>query len=223
MSLKIKNWKNFQHFKDRRPPWIKVHRDILDDYDINMISSDAFKLLVQLWLLASEDDKVEGNLPPIEQICYRLRIEKHKCLKLLKELDSFLISECYQDDITSISKVYTRDRDRGRDREEFMSSKNHSTYHSASKEILQFLNEKTGRNYQPVDANLNFIKARLKEGATERQIRQVIAKKCREWDGDEKMMLYLRPATLFNKTKFAQYVGELIVVESEEENEMSVM
>jgi len=33
--------------------------------------------------------------------------------------------------------------------------------------------------------------------------------KCREWGADEKMEEYLRPATLFNATKFAQYRGKL--------------
>jgi uncharacterized phage protein (TIGR02220 family) len=79
-----------------------------------------------------------------------------------------------------------------------------------AREILAFLNDKTGRNYQAVDANLEFIVARLREGATATQCRQVIAKKTREWAGDEKMAEYLRPATLFNRTKFAQYVGELV-------------
>jgi uncharacterized phage protein (TIGR02220 family) len=37
----------------------------------------------------------------------------------------------------------------------------------------------------------------------------VIAKKTREWLHDEHMTEYLRPATLFNRTNFAQYQGEL--------------
>ena len=77
-------------------------------------------------------------------------------------------------------------------------------------EILKFLNEKTGRNYKPVKANLEFIKARLKDGATVTTCRQVIARKCRDWLSDPKMSAYLRPATLFNATKFAQYEGELV-------------
>jgi uncharacterized phage protein (TIGR02220 family) len=76
-------------------------------------------------------------------------------------------------------------------------------------EILSFLNEKTGRNYQPLAANVDMIVARLKDGATLDDCRAVVAKKAREWKGDEKMDLYLRPATLFNRTKFAQYQGEL--------------
>ena len=79
-----------------------------------------------------------------------------------------------------------------------------------ARRVLEFLNEKTGRQYRPVDANLKMIEARLKEGATETECRQVIAKKRREWEGDEKMSAYLRPATLFNATKFAQYQGELV-------------
>jgi uncharacterized phage protein (TIGR02220 family) len=78
-----------------------------------------------------------------------------------------------------------------------------------AKQILQFLNQKTGRNYRDGDANLDFIVARLKGGATPEELRQVVAKKCREWAGDEKMAEYLRPATLFNRTKFAQYQGEI--------------
>lgn len=77
-------------------------------------------------------------------------------------------------------------------------------------EVLNFLNEKTGRNYQPVKANINLIAARIKEGATVIQCRQVIAKKCREWRDDPNREIYLRPKTLFNATNFAQYQGELL-------------
>lgn len=76
-------------------------------------------------------------------------------------------------------------------------------------EVLDFLNAKTGRHYQPVEANLKLISARLKEGATVDDCRAVIAKKFRDWNADDKMSAYLRPATLFNATKFAQYRGEL--------------
>lgn len=79
----------------------------------------------------------------------------------------------------------------------------------ACAEVLGFLNIKTGRRYKPVKANIEMIAARLREGATVDECRQVIAKKCREWRTDEKMEAYLRPKTLFNRTNFAQYQGEL--------------
>ena len=75
--------------------------------------------------------------------------------------------------------------------------------------ILDFLNLKTGRKYRPVAVNLAMIEARLTEGATVEECRQVIAAKVRLWKNDPVMGQYLRPATLFNRTKFAQYVGEI--------------
>ena len=78
-------------------------------------------------------------------------------------------------------------------------------------EILEFLNEKTGRHYRPTPVNLNFIMARFREGYSKEEMRAVIAMKVREWQYDDKMRKYLRPATLFNCEKFNQYAGELEV------------
>jgi uncharacterized phage protein (TIGR02220 family) len=96
------------------------------------------------------------------------------------------------------------------------------SFKSQAIEILQFLNEKTKRAYRPVDSNLKLIIARLKSGVTVMDCRQVIAKKTREWKGNEKMAEYLRPATLFNATKFEQYVGELVEPEDEGNTNESV-
>jgi uncharacterized phage protein (TIGR02220 family) len=80
---------------------------------------------------------------------------------------------------------------------------------ATARRVLEFLNRKAGRNYQPDTVNLEFIRNRLKDGATEAQCRAVIGLKVRDWKDDETMAKYLRPATLFNKTKFSQYRGEL--------------
>lgn len=95
---------------------------------------------------------------------------------------------------------------------------NGNTHHrSDAIAVLQFLNEKAGRAYQPTEPNLKLIVGRLKEGATVQQCRQVIAKKTREWSIKPDMAEYLRPATLFNATKFAQYVGELVPAAAHDE------
>lgn len=85
-----------------------------------------------------------------------------------------------------------------------------NNFQKEAKETLLFLNEKTGKNYQPVKANIELIIARLQEGYTVVQLRQVVAKKFREWKSDEKMAQYLRPKTLFNRSNFANYAGELV-------------
>jgi uncharacterized phage protein (TIGR02220 family) len=81
--------------------------------------------------------------------------------------------------------------------------------------LLEFLNSKTNRSYRPVTANLSLIQARLKEYSFE-DLKAMVAKKSREWGRDETMNEYLRPATLFNATKCAQYIGELVKVETHE-------
>lgn len=89
-----------------------------------------------------------------------------------------------------------------------------SQYREAAKEVLAFLNAKTGRSYRPVDTNLRLIEARLKAGATVENCRGVIVRKARVWGTDPKMAEYLRPATLFNATKFEQYLGEREAVDA---------
>jgi uncharacterized phage protein (TIGR02220 family) len=74
--------------------------------------------------------------------------------------------------------------------------------------ILEYLNEKSGSNFKPVASNLNLIQARLNEGATAGEIKRVIDAKVIDWKKDSKMVKYLRPATLFNATNFAQYAGQ---------------
>lgn len=76
-------------------------------------------------------------------------------------------------------------------------------------DILNFLNDQTGRTYEPTKINLSFISQRIEEGATPDKCRQVIIMKTKEWLNDPKMYKYLRPATLFNKTKFSLYLEEL--------------
>lgn len=83
-------------------------------------------------------------------------------------------------------------------------------FQQEAKEIIEFLNLKTGKNYLPVKVNVELITARIREGYTPDQLRQVVAKKFREWSADEKMVQYLRPKTLFNRTNFANYAGELV-------------
>lgn len=81
-------------------------------------------------------------------------------------------------------------------------------------EIITWLNAKTGRQFEAhtpsgrPTTNLEFVLARLKDGREAWQIKAVVSRKVREWAGTEQAK-YLRPATLFNKTKFEQYIGEL--------------
>ena len=76
------------------------------------------------------------------------------------------------------------------------------------KEIIDYLNEKTGRNYKHIaKVNQRAIKARMNEGYTLEDFKTVIDKKSDEWNDDAKMKKFLRPETLFS-TKFDRYLNE---------------
>jgi len=98
----IKNWKKFQHFRDRRPPWIKLYRELLDDLDWHELEPKAAKVLVMLWLIASEND---GNLPEIKNLAFRLRMSEKDAMSCVDKLSHWLD----QDDISVISTRYQDD------------------------------------------------------------------------------------------------------------------
>lgn len=75
--------------------------------------------------------------------------------------------------------------------------------------IIAFLNESAGKRFDLNGANADHVVARLRDGETADDCRAVITAKCREWKGDARMAKFLRPETLFSRTKFATYKGEL--------------
>lgn len=105
MVSKIKGWAKFQHFKDRRPPWIKLYRDLLEDPDWHDLDGDTAKTLVALWLIASEDEGQSGALPDARRLAFRLRISETKVNQQLTKLSHWL----YHDDIKPLSGGYQDD------------------------------------------------------------------------------------------------------------------
>ncbi len=68
-----KNWAEFQHYKDRSPAWIKLHKRLLDDFEFQMLPVASRALAPMLWLLASEYD--DGEIPAdTRKIAFRLRM-----------------------------------------------------------------------------------------------------------------------------------------------------
>lgn len=98
-----KNWATFQHYKQRRPPWIKLHRDILDNFDFQCLQ-DASKVLAQcLWIIASEHD--DGKIPlKLGELSWRLRISDSKFLLSIKPLIDKGFFECNDDASKMLAK-----------------------------------------------------------------------------------------------------------------------
>jgi uncharacterized phage protein (TIGR02220 family) len=78
------------------------------------------------------------------------------------------------------------------------------------KEIVDYLNEKCNTRYRAnTDTTKKHINARLNEGFTVADFKQVIDTKVAEWGKDSKMRKFLRPETLFG-TKFESYLNQQI-------------
>ena len=76
-----------------------------------------------------------------------------------------------------------------------------------AEEVLAYFNEKAGTRFLKKGSNLELINARINEGYTLEDMKSVVDKKVLEWKGTE-MEKYLRPITIFNKTKFENYLNQ---------------
>ena len=97
MRHRIVRWREYQHYKGRRPPWIKVHKSILSSPDWVM-GSDATKLLAIVCMMAAQLDKAgDGsfNSDPI----YLKKIASLDAMPCLDEL----VSSGFIEEITDAS------------------------------------------------------------------------------------------------------------------------
>lgn len=102
MTLRVYNWDKFQHYKDRDPPWIKLHKRLLDNPDWHTLPDRDAKALISLWLIASEN---KGELPEIDVLAFRLRLASKIVVDICKSLvdNGFLVdasgvlAECLHD------------------------------------------------------------------------------------------------------------------------------
>lgn len=76
------------------------------------------------------------------------------------------------------------------------------------KEIIDYLNEKTGSQFRNnTKKTQTLIKARFAEGFNLDDFKKVIDTKAAEWLNDSKMSKFLRPETIFG-TKFESYLNQ---------------
>jgi hypothetical protein len=63
-----KGWEKFQHYKRPNPPWIKLHRALLDDYNFSQMSEKSRLHIILIWLYASQNNgKIPNNKDFLER------------------------------------------------------------------------------------------------------------------------------------------------------------
>ena len=78
----------WQHYKKRTPPWIKLHREVLNDYKFSRLQDASKAHLLAIWLLASQMD----NKIPYDSDWIAKRINATQSLDMVELLSSGMIA-----------------------------------------------------------------------------------------------------------------------------------
>lgn len=101
--LTIPGWSDFQHYKDRNPAWIKLHKRLLDNFDFHCLPVASRALAPMLWLLASESN--EGSIDyASNKLAFRLRMDIGDFEEALKPLISASFVELDQSDSVALAE-----------------------------------------------------------------------------------------------------------------------
>ena len=75
-----------------------------------------------------------------------------------------------------------------------------------AEKVIDYLNEQAQTSFEKKGKNIELISARIEEGYTIGDFKVVIDKKVMDWKGTD-WATYLRPLTLFAKSKFENYLN----------------
>ncbi len=84
-TIRPKNWDDFQHYKDRRPTWIKLHRTLLDDFEFHSLPLASRALAPMLWLLAGDYENAQIPLD-YAMLGFRFRMSAKEIEQAIKPL-----------------------------------------------------------------------------------------------------------------------------------------
>ena len=105
MRYRIKNWSEYQHYKDRCPPWIKLHHSLLTS-EIWVIGSDQTRVLaIACMLLASRNSDNDGTFNADSEYIRRFAYLNTK--PDFKQLIEYGFIELVQDASTMLARCNT--------------------------------------------------------------------------------------------------------------------
>ena len=127
----VRNWRRFQHYKHRNPPWVKLQTNIFESTDWVLLP-DRGKLLIVMCILvaAKHDGKIPKNAEYFKRICSLSRKPNFKPL-----IECGFLSETLADASNMRTNATTENRAQ---RTEIESSKS-----------LDFKNGKTEKKTKP--------------------------------------------------------------------------
>jgi len=199
---RIKNWKEFQHYKTRNPPWIKLHFTTLSSEDWVMLDNDSRVLAIACMLIASRHEGCVPNNPEyIQRLAY---LDKKPDFSNLLKI-GFLVDDTLKEKESSKEKEKT-DKDTYKEETYTEQQAEDATCkqtlanacNDELQEVIAYLNEQADKNYRLTSKSkyLPMMKKILKEYGIEKMKRacylQVLD--CKD---DPKIEQFMHPSTLF--------------------------
>lgn len=187
------------------PKTIKLVSGATDD-DLKILVAKQFIIPFESGVIVIKDWKIHNYIQK----------DRYSKTQYTDEKSQLVVEEngTYTRCIQNVSKLDTQDRlgkDRlGEDSIDNMSVKTDDVIPYS--EIIEYLNEKTGRSFRNVDANKKLIKSRWNDGYKLDDFKTVIDNMVANWSGKEfdgtPAENYLQPKTLFSN-KFDSYLNQI--------------
>jgi hypothetical protein len=109
---KIRNWHEFQHYKDRNPPWIKLHYEVMTSRDWVALDDASRVLAVASMLIASRHDGTVPDDPDyVRRVAY---LNSAPDFRPLVKCGFLVADGCAVQPQTPEQEAEGRDRDRDR-------------------------------------------------------------------------------------------------------------
>ena len=176
------------------------------DDDLKLLIAKQFLIPFDTGIVVIRDWKIHNY---IQKDRYTETFYKHE-KAMLETTDNkqyqVMDTECIQN-VSSLDTQVRLGKDRlGKERD--IQSSSDELDDIPYKEIIDYLNEKTGSQFRNnTKKTQTLIKARFAEGFNLDDFKKVIDTKAAEWLNDSKMSKFLRPETIFG-TKFESYLNQ---------------
>jgi len=160
MMYYVKNWREHQHYKDRNPPWIKLHTALLSSADWVMLDDASRVLAVASLLIASKNDGYidgsEQGLQYLQRVAY---LNSPPDLKPLIETGFLIDASGMLADASTLQADARPEERRGeKSREEKKGAKSTRFVPPTPKEVEEYCKQR-GNNVQP-NKFVNFYTAK---------------------------------------------------------------
>ena len=188
MYYKVRNWEKFQHYKNRNPPWVKLHFSLFSSYDWVILTDSERVLALSCVLLAS---RKQGLIPAdAEYVQKTANLHTKPNFKKLVDCgflegpsdESILQSSASTSSLSSL-KIHKKE----------------------AVEILVHLRRITGRSFSK---HTNIAMCLKREKCSVEDCKKVIEHKWMEWGPDPKMAKYVDTVTLWRPGNFSDYLDQ---------------